>query len=303
MFLYAQLIALFGLQQIISPVINNIFQFDSENNLVSVQAVTTENLPKISDYKSLGVVLNSPRAIIVDVATGQPLWKKSDTEVQSIASITKLMTALVFLENNPGWDKEVEVNIDDYREGGRRYIFHGEKILVKDLFDLALVASSNEAVIALVRSTGVSEVDFVTKMNEHAKELGMSNTQFSEPTGLDVKNRSTASDLAKLIIKASEKREIAEATTKEKAEIQLINSGGKKKVVIPATDRLLGSFVNIVTGKTGFVEEAGYCMAAVVTNEQGKRLAIVTLGADSSVDRFQDVKSLVWWAFKQFIWS
>lgn len=303
MFFYAQLIALFGLQQVVAPIVNSIFEFNSDNGLVSVQSVVSEKLPKINDYKSLGVVLNSPRAIVVDVASGQPLWRKSDTEVQSIASITKLMTALVFLDNNPGWDKEVEISVDDYRDGGRRYIFQGQKILVKDLFNLALIASSNEAVIALVRSTGINEVDFVKKMNDQAKTLGMNNTQFTEPTGLDVNNRSSAQDLAKLIIASSERNEIAEATIKDKVEIELILTNGKKKLIVPATDRLLGSFVNIVTGKTGFVEEAGYCMATIVAGDQGNRLALVTLGADSSLDRFQDVKSLAWWSFKQFNWS
>lgn len=302
MFLLAQLMALFGFQQLFSPIVNNVFLFNEQNELVAVQTVTNEKMPKAIDEKSLGVVLDSPRAIVVDVATGQALWKKSANEKQSIASITKLMTALVFLENNPGWDKEVEIDINDYREGGRRYVFSGQKILVKDLYDLSLIASSNEAIAALVRSTGISESDFVAKMNEYAKRLDMVSTTFADPTGLNVDNKSTAEDLAKLIVTASEKPEIAEVTTKAEAKIKLRTKAGEKEVVVPATDRLLGSFINIVTGKTGFVEEAGYCMAAVVVNDNNNRLAIVTLGAKTSPDRFHDVKALAWWSFKQFKW-
>lgn len=303
MFLLAQLMTLFGFQQLLTPVVNNVFQFDVNNELVAVQAVVHEKMPQAVDNKSLGVVLDSPRAIVVDVASGQVLWKKSANEIQSIASITKLMTALVFLENNPGWDKEVEVDINDYREGGRRYIFQGQKIKVKDLFDLALIASSNEAIATLVRSTGISEQEFVSKMNDYAKRIGMNNSNFADPTGLNVENKSTAEDLAKLIITASEKNEISEATTKAEAKIKLITAGGEKQVTIPATDRLLGSFVKILTGKTGYVEEAGYCMAAVVTNEAGNKLAVVTLGAKTSPDRFHDIKSLAWWTYKQFLWQ
>jgi len=302
MFLLSQLLAVFGFQQILSPIVNNVFLFNQQNELVSVQMISNEKMPKAVDGKSLGVVLDSPRAIIVDVATGQALWKKDAHEKQSIASITKIMTALVFLENNPGWDHEIEIDINDYRDGGRRYVFKGQKILVKDLYDLALIASSNEAVAALVRSTGLSEQDFVLKMNEYAKTIGMNNTNFADPTGLNSDNKSTAEDLAKLIIVASTKSEIADVTTKSEAEIVLKTSSGEQKVVVPATDRLLGSFVNIVAGKTGYVEEAGYCMTAVIKNENDNRLAVVTLGAKTSPDRFHDVKSLAWWAFKQFRW-
>ena len=302
MFLLAQLMSLFGFQQLLTPVVNNIFQFNGNNELVSVQTIVHDKMPKMVDAKSLGVILNSQRAIVVDVATGQPLWRKAADESQSIASITKLMTALVFLENNPGWDKEVEIDINDYREGGRRYVFTGQKILVKDLFDLALIASSNEAIAALVRSTGISEKDYVAKMNDYAKKLNMVHTNFADPTGLNVDNKSTAEDLSKLIIAASDKNEISEVTTKPEAKIELITSAGKKKVTVPATDRLLGSFIKVITGKTGYVEEAGYCMAAIVTNDAGNKLAVVTLNASTSPDRFQDIKALTWWAYKQFKW-
>jgi D-alanyl-D-alanine carboxypeptidase len=301
-YLLVQLITLFGFSDLLNPISKIVYQFNVSTGQTEIRSINSAVAPNIVNQQSLGVVIDSPRAVIVDVNSNQALWKKSANDSQPIASITKLMTALVFLEHNPGWDNLVEIDVNDYRIGGRRYIFTGQKISVNDLFNLALIASSNEAVAALVRATGLSESDFVKQMNDYAIKLGMKNTFFSDPTGLDTKNTSTAEDLTKLIIAASANERLVDSSNKSVATVELISKNQKRKIIVPATDRLLGSFLNIIVAKTGYLPEAGYCMASLIANEKGNRLAIVTLGATSSPERFQDIKSLSWWAFKQFQW-
>ncbi len=109
------------------------------------------------------------------------LFAKNADEIQPIASITKLMTALVFLEHNPGWEVIYEITAADRVEGGRLNLFPGDQVTLKDLFYTALVASDNGAALALTRASNLGEERFIIAMNEKAAALGLKATHFVDP--------------------------------------------------------------------------------------------------------------------------
>jgi len=284
----------------------------AENHSVIGGDIITNQLPTAEDKKipektnseSLGVVVTATSGIVVDSSTGKVLWEKDSAKIRPIASLTKLMTALVFLDNNPGWDKEVVIDPTDRCDDGSGFLYVGESLSERDLFNATLVRSINIGAAALARSTGVSEEDFVAQMNAKAKKLGMASTTFFEPTGLSAKNMSTAEDLVILVKEALDRPEISQATVLSKYEANIINKKIKRSV--DNTDWLLSSFLNqapyrIVGGKTGYLEEAGYCLGLVVENG-GHQVISVMLGSNSLENRFNDTKAAVDWVFSNYRW-
>jgi len=252
--------------------------------------------------KVAGIKVAARSAAAVDCETGNAIFEQSAGEKWPIASITKLMTALVFLDYNPGWDTVYEMKREDRREGGRIYLYYGEKIKVKDIFYASLVASDNTATIALISSAGMSEEKFVEKMNERAAMLGMSNTKFVDATGLRG-NESTAEEIAKFAAIALRDENIRQATLT--GEYRFKTMDGKAKI-IPSTDQLLKEKMEgdleIAGGKTGFTEEAGYCFAGRFKKD-GHELVTVILGAPTNEARFSETGNLAKWIFENFKWE
>lgn len=231
------------------------------------------------------------------------LYCKEADEVQPIASITKLMTALVFLENNPGWDKVYTIKPEDNVTGGRLNLFRGEEVKVKDIFYTSLVASDNGATIALVHATGLGEDKFVEKMNEKAKALGLVKTSFSDPIGLSDENVSTAREVALLAKAALNKEEIRQATASKDYRFTTLDGRDKK---VESTDYLLfdpaqNSF-QVLGGKTGYTDQAGYCFVGRFKDKDGRELISVVLGSAGKNERFRESKTLVNWVFQNYIW-
>jgi D-alanyl-D-alanine carboxypeptidase len=259
---------------------------------------------KIESDKSLGIETTAKSAIVMDEETGVVLFKKDVEEKLSIASLTKLMTALVFLDGNPDWDKKIELLKEDEEEGGIFYARAGEEVQVKDLFNMMLVGSVNNAATALARSTGMSREDFVEKMNEKAQELRLKNTFFTDPSGLGPTNVSTAHDVAILISRALENDKIRETVVKKRYVFSPQNI--KKTYYVKNTDELLWGFLNenpyqIIGGKTGYLDEAKYCLAIEVENNNHK-IIVVVLGSNEIEGRFQEAKGLVVWTFENYKW-
>lgn len=211
-----------------------------------------------------------------------------------IASITKLFTVYTFLDYNPGWEQIYEIKAEDRREGGKIYLFTGDKVTVKDLFYFSLVGSDNTATAALVAATGLSEEKFVEKMNDKIKESGLKNTRLVEPVGLKDGNISTAREVAMFAKIALAKDEIKKASLTKKYEF--FTKQGRKKS-ITNTDDLLNIYpdqgVEILGGKTGYINSSGYCLVGSFKNNQGKSIITVILGADSDNGRFSLTKKLV----------
>ncbi|MFA5023643.1 MAG: serine hydrolase [Patescibacteria group bacterium] len=230
-------------------------------------------------------------------------YSKNADEVQPIASITKLMTALVFLENNPGWETTYEVTPADKVEGGRLNLFTGDNVRIKDVFYTSLVASDNGATLALVHATGLDETEFVKKMNVKAKQLGLNKTQFIDPIGLSDNNVSTAREVAFLAKAALNQKEIRQAT--ERKEYNFTTLEGKAKKV-ESTDYLLFDPANnsfqVLGGKTGYTDKAGYCFVGRFKDQSGQEIISVILNSSGKNERFKESKALVNWVFQSYNW-
>ncbi|MDA3839805.1 MAG: serine hydrolase [Patescibacteria group bacterium] len=261
-----------------------------------------ENFPQkmnkgnIPEFNSSSVYIYSPTSDYV-------FAEKNSENVQAIASITKLMTALVFLENNSGWENIYEIKRGDRIEGGRVYVYLGDNVRVVDLFNLSLVASANTATKALVSSTGFSEEEFVQKMNEKAKDLVMNNSRFVDPIGISSLNVSTARDLSLLLKEVMEKKDIRETTEKKEYSFKTVEGVVKRAY---STDGLLGKYpkngVSLLGGKTGYIDAAGFCFAGVFKNNKDKEVISIILGASDPHTRFSETDELVSWIYSSFIW-
>lgn len=252
---------------------------------------------------SEALVLPTAIGLAIDCETGLSLWERGAQDVRPIASISKLMTALVFLENNPGWDEVYTLSLNDFREGGKNYILAGEEVRVKDLFYLSLVGSVNTATIALAKSTGLSEEEFVKKMNIKANKLGLKKTEFSDPSGLSRFNISTASEVAKLAKESFSDPDIREAVLRRDYTFETI---GRRAVRVESTDKLLDIFpsngISIIGGKTGYTQLAGSCFVGEFVNHKGRKIISVILGSESIDDRFSYTKELAEWVFNSYNW-
>jgi D-alanyl-D-alanine endopeptidase (penicillin-binding protein 7) len=264
---------------------------------------TTVTGPRKIDPASLGVKLTATAAALIDTQSGEVLYSQGDDRVTSIASITKLMTALVLLESNPDWEAPVTIQMADNDYEGIQYLKVGDTLSARDMFSVMLVGSANNAAMALSRSAGMSREQFVAKMNSKARSLGLQHTVFVDPTGYLPENRSAAFEVARLAYDALSHAEIHDALTTKEFDVR--TKAGKLRSV-PSTDELLDSFLNqgdflIAGGKTGYTQEAGYALVLRAKKGQADVIAVVLGSADSEA-RFQDAKSLLYWGFKTFEW-
>jgi len=286
------------------------------DNNITVSAGSSFNyigsLPQNSDKKnvppqlkdgSFPPDLSNLTYLVMDKASGAILLQNNENKKTAIASITKLITALVFLEQNLDWEASYKIKSGDIVGGGKSNIAPGDEIKLKDLFFLSLVGSDNSAAVALARATGLSDEQFVEKLNSRAKNLGLSNTNFSDPTGLSDSNTSTAFDVAKLSQVALDRKEVREATLTKN--YYLITTAGIKKSV-RNTDILLDIFpqngIKIAGGKTGYTTNAGYCFVGQFTDGNGHEIVSVVLGESDIKARFETTKFLVHWTYDNFVW-
>jgi len=239
----------------------------------------------------------------IDAQTKKIFYSKDANRVVPIASITKLATALVFLDNNPGWEKIHTVSGSDIVGGGRIYLANFDKVKIKDLFYLSLVGSANSATEALVNSTLLSEEEFVNRMNIKADELNLKNTSFVDPVGLSHKNVSTALEAAGLARAALENKEISSAVKMKTYEF-FTESGAKRSV--SNTNLLLGKYpresIGIVGGKTGYTELAGYCFVGKFSDTNGHEVVSAVLGSDNQNFRFSETERLISWVYDNYKW-
>jgi D-alanyl-D-alanine endopeptidase (penicillin-binding protein 7) len=239
--------------------------------------------------------LRSEAAVVLDTKEGEVLFEKNIEKELPIASLTKLMSALVFQETNPNLNDTVTITIADARYAGRSQLRVGETFTLSDLLHTSLMSSSNRDTKTLARATGFSPLDFVARMNRKAKELGLKNTFFYEPTGLDEKNRSTALDCAKLLFFALQDSVIASISTKTTYEF-ISRDIKKRKHRIGSTNKLLFSSLNVKGGKTGYNGASGWCLGTLVEGEDGNQMVAVILGAPTKHTRFREIRSIVEWS-------
>jgi D-alanyl-D-alanine carboxypeptidase len=148
--------------------VNNFDLNNVDNNIEIRESQLLENYFQKKENEK--PVINADKYIVLDTKNNIVLYEKNSLETQPMASITKLMTALVALDLNPDWNKVYEISRNDRREGGRIYLYLGDKVKTKDLFELSLVGSANTATFALINSLEFSQEEYVNLMNIKAKD-------------------------------------------------------------------------------------------------------------------------------------
>jgi len=264
----------------------------------------SRDYPVKIDLDSYGIVTTAWSALVIDDESGAVLFQKHPDTLRSIGSVTKLMAALVFLEQNPDLNQIVSLDPDlDYVAGGRVYLGYFNSLALSDVLAASLVGSDNTATQALVRFSGLSNEDFVARMNEKARELGMDQTSFYDVTGINSNDMSTARELVTLL-KTAEQNEIIAYYTQQP--LITITQASGRSVTIENTNTLLNTFMNddpysIIGGKTGYLPQAGYVLATTVEHD-GDKIHVIIMGAESKDARVNEAKGLAYWAFKTYQW-
>ena len=239
--------------------------------------------------------VRAPAAIILDPVTGETLWERNSRDVRPIASITKVMTVMLFLEQQPDLSRQVVISRQDVHRASITYLRRGERVTLRDLVHLALVASDNAAARALARVSPWGTKRFIARMNAKAAELGLQQTRFTDPSGLDEGNVSSAYEVARLITEASERPQVSEVMRKRSYRIRT----SRRARTIRSTNKLLGTRVDVMAGKTGYIDLSGYCLATLVQLDDERAVSIVVLGARSNSERFAQARRLVTWLSTQ----
>ena len=246
--------------------------------------------------------ISATSGIAIDGATEHILWERNADASLPIASLTKLMTALVFLESNPNFDAEITIEESDVSNviGSRLYIQPGEVVTVRDLFYTSLVGSANNATKALARSTGLNEEDFIQRMNDKARTLGLSETQFYEVTGLDPDNHSTVYEYARIARIAFGNSAIMEALTTQEYTFETIDK--KIQHRIKNTNQLLqDQEVSVISAKTGYLHESRFTYVCQA-EQDGHEILVVLFGSHSSEARFAEAKEIIQWSYSNNTW-
>ncbi|OGP79330.1 MAG: hypothetical protein A2V86_04315 [Deltaproteobacteria bacterium RBG_16_49_23] len=259
---------------------------------------TTKKSLASKDKSPYSLRLRSPAAVVVDMENRVILYEKNPTLQRSVASITKLMTVLVFRELTVDLDHPVIIQNHDRTSTASNFPV-GNSYRLIDLLHGVLMASDNRAAMALARATGLSVEEFVSRMNDKAAQLGLWDTRFADPTGLKEENVSSALDCVKLIETALQDTLIAQISTKK--EYRCRSTLKKRPVTLYNTNRLLShDDMQILGGKTGFIRRSGYCLATCVGDRNGKKIAFILLGAPSNTLRFQEMYKLIRWTSQNY---
>jgi D-alanyl-D-alanine endopeptidase (penicillin-binding protein 7) len=239
------------------------------------------------------VYLRSAAVMVQDAATGEVVINKNSEAVVPIASITKLMTAMIILDRGLDLEQRIVVSREDVdtHKGTRSRLMPGTMLTRDELLLLALMASENRAAAALARTYPGGVPAFVKAMNEKAAELGMSDSQFIEPTGLSPSNVSSPRDLVKLVRAAHSYPLIREYSTRDKATIKAFN---RPLRFVNTNGLVRNSRWDIELSKTGYISEAGRCLVMHV-RLASKDLIVVLLDSWGKQSRIADANRIRKW--------
>ncbi len=259
------------------------------------QAIATQRAIE-ERYDGSGILhLASSKALIMNQNTGEIIYAKNTGTPTPIASITKLMTAMVTLDAGQSFDEMIYVTDDDvdYVKRTSSRLSVGSGLSRGDMLQLALMASENRAASAIGNHYPGGKYGFVKAMNAKAKLLGLTHTHFVDPTGLDSSNVSTAEDLAKLVQAAYQYPEIRLATTSPSHEVYM--EGRQYAVNFNNTNGLVrtGEW-QIGLSKTGYISEAGRCLVMQATIA-GEPMIVVLLDSNGKLTRIGDANRVRKW--------
>lgn len=237
--------------------------------------------------------LRSSIALIYDVENQTPLYAKNQEVVAPIASISKLMTAMVVLDAHLPMEEEITISRadEDRLKNTHSRMLPGMTLTRRELLKLALMASENRAAAALARTYPGGTEAAVAKMNEKARELGMSDTHFLDPTGLNSGNVSTAEDLVKMVLAAQRYAPIHEFTT---TSMHMVDVGRHPLRYINTNPLVRNGTWDIGVSKTGYINEAGRCLVMAAKIKE-RPVVIVLLDSWGKQTRVGDANRIKRW--------
>lgn len=280
------------------------------------RSITSEFRPIRREDAENFSVPTAHAAILLDVATETPLYEKDADVRRSIASITKLFTAMIVVEETKNLDELVTIDEEVVRTEGTRVgcprsgycpgvqLQVGEKIAVKELLKAALMNSANDSAIALAKHISGSQKQFAEKMNDRAKKLGAVNSNFCTPSGLELDEReeecySTARDISKIAVAALKYDVLWEIMRLEKTNI--VSADGRYVHEIFNTNELLGQYPALVGTKTGFTPRAGYSLLAVADDPVERKHRLIAVVLDDAY-RWRSIQNMFSFGFSAFQW-
>ena len=222
------------------------------------------------------------------------LWEENAQDKRSIASITKVMTALVFLEDNPDLTQEITVERGDVYAASTTYLRANDRITLDDVLHLTLIASDNAAARALARVSHGGTASFIERMNEKALELGLESTSLRRPLRAQPRERVVGlRPVAADFVRVGERAHRADHAHRRPTRSRT----NRRTISIHSTNHLVrGGEVDVMGGKTGFITKAGYCLATLLRLPQSNhQVAVVVLGAGSNNGRFWETRHLFNW--------
>lgn len=292
----------FNSLSLVEKAVTDIPSVEGGDLVIQPPAPTKPQLPELQGEMIPSDKFSAVSMIVKDNETGMVLFKKDEYKKYPIASITKLVSSLVLLEKSLDWATSTQVVKDDIID---THMYAGDTYTLEELWLAALVGSSNKAILTLADAAGWPREAFVERMNQKARELGMVDTHFVEPTGLDEENISTASDIVLLLDEALQQEKISQALlTKEH---NLYSKERKKKHHMWNTNWILLGWVNndffdLRGGKTGYIPASGYNFIMQVGDGSGSLIDVVVLGANSHEARFTEARDIANWVFDNYKW-
>ena len=277
---------------------SNIYADDlDEEEYVYDSLVFDENDLEVSAEPIKEPVISSRAAIVIDRNTGLVLYEKNSRDIKKMASTTKIMTAIVVLENTPNLYETVTVSKKAAGTGGSVLgLRTNDKVTIKDLLYGLMLKSGNDTAVALAETVGGSVEGFAVLMNNKAKELGLENTHFVTPHGLDNdEHYTTAYELAKLADYALNNKIFREIVSTKDYTVTL--SG--RSVNISNGNELLGNFMGVYGVKTGFTNGANRCLVTACKRDNIDIISVV-LGADTKNIRTKDSMNILKYVFQNF---
>ncbi len=252
--------------------------------------------PQLSDQPNV----TADSAIIMLEKTGEVIWGKNQTQASPLASLTKLVAIKVFLDTKPTMNQVVTYKYQDEKynhqyckpwESARLRVSEGETLTVEDLIYSSLVGSANNTVETLVRVSGLTRDQFVAKMNEAVQKWGTKATHFTEPTGLSPENVSSPLDYAIITREVLSNPLIKKISSTYRYEFSTINT--KKYHRLTNTNPMIKNNEHSLVGsKTGYLDEAGYCLMTMAKTDQGN-LIIINFNSKSKAENFLDNEQLI----------
>jgi D-alanyl-D-alanine endopeptidase (penicillin-binding protein 7) len=244
---------------------------------------------------SEGPSLRARSALVFDLDRHEVLFEKRADDRRPVASLTKMVSALALVASEPDLDGYVCIDAEEYpsRSGAVSRMRTGDCLTGWEVLGAAMVSSDNRAAYAMAEAAGLSVLDFVGRMNEVSLALRMDQSSWTEPSGLEDEDISTARDMARATIALAAHPDLAMVSSAPSWDISRKDAELRR---LFTTNKLIERPDLVVeAAKTGFSETADYCFSTLVQTRSGRRLVVTVLGADGKMSRFRDVDRVLDW--------